>query len=100
MASSALPADSRSATAPNCCSGEDAATGAANVKSPAANSACRARENTCIRKNRAPAEKRSEEHTSELQSLMSNSYDVFCLKKKKKKTNIKRTKSNLNTHSK
>src|SRR3546814_3515728 len=29
---------------------------------------------------------RSEEHTSELQSLMSNSYAVFCLKKKKKKT--------------
>src|SRR3546814_5892894 len=27
---------------------------------------------------------RSEEHTSELQSLMSNSYDVFCWKKKKK----------------
>src|SRR3546814_4516201 len=26
---------------------------------------------------------RSEEHTSELQSLMRNSYDVFCLKKKK-----------------
>src|SRR3546814_9251760 len=26
---------------------------------------------------------RSEEHTSELQSLMSNSYAVFCLKKKK-----------------
>src|SRR3546814_6941388 len=26
---------------------------------------------------------RSEEHTSELQSLMSISYDVFCLKKKK-----------------
>src|SRR3546814_1745797 len=25
---------------------------------------------------------RSEEHTSELQSLMHNSYDVFCLKKK------------------
>src|SRR3546814_1582596 len=25
--------------------------------------------------------KRSEEHTSELQSLMRNSYDVFCLKK-------------------
>src|SRR3546814_1005616 len=31
---------------------------------------------------------RSEEHTSELQSLMRNSYAVFCLKKKK---NIKRT---------
>src|SRR3546814_1470670 len=29
---------------------------------------------------------RSEEHTSELQSLMSISYAVFCLKKKNKKT--------------
>src|SRR3546814_4098756 len=29
--------------------------------------------------------KRSEEHTSELQSLMRNSYAVFCLKKKNKK---------------
>src|SRR3546814_8159964 len=33
---------------------------------------------------------RSEEHTSELQSLMRNSYDVFCLKKKKKKITIVR----------
>src|SRR3546814_1482002 len=31
---------------------------------------------------------RSEEHTSELQSLMRNSYAVFCLKKKKKYTPI------------
>src|SRR3546814_5779630 len=30
---------------------------------------------------------RSEEHTSELQSLMRNSYAVSCLKKKKKKKN-------------
>src|SRR3546814_2337261 len=30
---------------------------------------------------------RSEEHTSELQSLMRISYAVFCLKKKTKKTN-------------
>src|SRR3546814_5345421 len=30
--------------------------------------------------------KRSEEHTSELQSLMRNSYAVFCLKKKKTNT--------------
>src|SRR3546814_6617894 len=30
---------------------------------------------------------RSEEHTSELQSLMRNSYAVFCLKKKKTKHN-------------
>src|SRR3546814_3769452 len=32
-----------------------------------------------------PASSRSEEHTSELQSLMRISYAVFCLKKKKKK---------------
>src|SRR3546814_1446022 len=31
---------------------------------------------------------RSEEHTSELQSLMRISYAVFCLKKKNKKINI------------
>src|SRR3546814_9999658 len=31
----------------------------------------------------APGNLRSEEHTSELQSLMRNSYAVFCLKKKK-----------------
>src|SRR3546814_8734095 len=30
-----------------------------------------------------PDKARSEEHTSELQSLMRNSYAVFCLKKKK-----------------
>src|SRR3546814_9205675 len=33
----------------------------------------------------AGQERRSEEHTSELQSLMRISYAVFCLKKKKKK---------------
>src|SRR3546814_10296432 len=33
----------------------------------------------------APYAKRSEEHTSELQSLMRISYAVFCLKKKKTK---------------
>src|SRR3546814_1995396 len=32
------------------------------------------------------SEERSDEHTSELQPLMRNSYAVFCLKKKKKKT--------------
>src|SRR3546814_10520827 len=31
-----------------------------------------------------PCTPRSEEHTSELQSLMRNSYAVFCLKKKNK----------------
>src|SRR3546814_8954809 len=34
--------------------------------------------------DRAQAEQRSEEHTSELQSLMRTSYAVFCLNKKKK----------------
>src|SRR3546814_4456623 len=34
---------------------------------------------------RLAADKRSEEHTSELQSLMRISYAVFCLKKKKYK---------------
>src|SRR3546814_2647653 len=48
---------------------------------------------------------RSEEHTSELQSLMRISYAVFCLKKKKKiktqQTIIKQTThiiTNTNTH--
>src|SRR3546814_7874385 len=35
---------------------------------------------------------RSEEHTSELQSLMRISYAVFCLKKKKKTKNNKKNK--------
>src|SRR3546814_10665036 len=34
---------------------------------------------------------RSEEHTSELQSLMRNSYADFCLKKKKRQTKRSRT---------
>src|SRR3546814_9695329 len=37
--------------------------------------------------SRTASGNRSEEHTSELQSLMRISYAVFCLKKKKKKTN-------------
>src|SRR3546814_7745860 len=37
---------------------------------------------------------RSEEHTSEIQSLMRNSYAVFCLKKKQKKT--KKTQQSAN----
>src|SRR3546814_5472076 len=36
---------------------------------------------------------RSEEHTSELQSLMRNSYAVFCLKKKKQKKQTKEARS-------
>src|SRR3546814_1674484 len=54
------------------------------------------------RHRRAPG--RSEEHTSELQSLMRISYAVFCLKKKKKhttdcdkkKTDVKRSIDHIN----
>src|SRR3546814_7060208 len=41
---------------------------------------------------------RSEEHTSELQSLMRISYAVFCLTKKKKRNIIKITKSHEANH--
>src|SRR3546814_7151120 len=40
---------------------------------------------------RPPEKARSEEHTYELQSLMRNSYAVFCLKKKNKKKKITHT---------
>src|SRR3546814_9112676 len=43
---------------------------------------------------RSTARRRSEEHTSELQSLMRISYAVFCLKKK----NNTKTKEHKNTH--
>src|SRR3546814_9501141 len=49
----------------------------------------RARSSTAWRRCRSPRATwrgRSEEHTSELQSLMRISYAVFCLKKKKTKT--------------
>src|SRR3546814_5830847 len=40
----------------------------------------------CGVKRSRPSSRRSEEHTSELQSLMRISYAVFCLKKKNTKT--------------
>src|SRR3546814_6016593 len=43
---------------------------------------------------------RSEEHTSELQSLMRISYAVFCLKKKKKQTNQNEIISSIRQHTK
>src|SRR3546814_2757037 len=39
------------------------------------------------RSDRSHPDRRSEEHTSELQSLMRISYAVFCLKKQNTKTN-------------
>src|SRR3546814_3796744 len=48
---------------------------------------CRAALRTDARTRDAiPTRRRSEEHTSELQSLMRISYAVFCLKKKNNKT--------------
>src|SRR3546814_2944852 len=44
-------------------------------------------------------EKRSEEHTSELQSLMRISYAVFCLKKKKTHKTTKSTRTHKPTKS-
>src|SRR3546814_3893042 len=44
----------------------------------------------------SPTPPRSEEHTSELQSLMRTSYAVFCLKKKTKITKQNTTHSNTN----
>src|SRR3546814_8086765 len=48
------------------------------------------------RRHRRRADRRSEEHTSELQSLMRISYAVFCLKKKKQtKENYTTTKQHI-----
>src|SRR3546814_4083928 len=45
-------------------------------------------------------QQRSEEHTSELQSLMRISYAVFCLKKKKTKTNTTTDRKHIDTQRK
>src|SRR3546814_7723443 len=53
----------------------------------------------CISKSRSRLTRRSEEHTSELQSLMRISYAVFCLKKKiKQHTSHKATSKLLKDH--
>src|SRR3546814_3112360 len=45
-----------------------------------------------------PHHRRSEEHTSELQSLMRSSYAVLCLKKKKKNTKQQKSKTTHEQH--
>src|SRR3546814_3170677 len=61
-----------------------------------------ARKSMTVQKAVAAARERSEEHTSELQSLMRISYAVFCLIKKKRKQkkqhNIQRLKVLNTTH--
>src|SRR3546814_1841016 len=57
------------------------------------NPACRTGSGRCSRAYAAgtcPTRRRSEEHTSELQSLMRISYAVFCLKKKTRKITTSR----------
>src|SRR3546814_7170730 len=44
-----------------------------------------------MKSNSISSNSRSEEHTSELQSLMRISYAVFCLKKKKKQSNLRQS---------
>src|SRR3546814_9928205 len=50
-------------------------------------------------KRSTPTARRSEEHTSELQSLMRISYAVFCLKKKKQHLNTRRIHTDYNYRS-
>src|SRR3546814_9957824 len=58
---------------------------ASNGDTPALKSVA-SKASTTVQQHIDELKKRSEEHTSELQSLMRISYAVFCLKKKKKKT--------------
>src|SRR3546814_5432730 len=44
------------------------------------------------KRKRVVVGRRSEEHTSELQSLMRHSYDVFCMQKKKRQNNVRQYK--------
>src|SRR3546814_6284347 len=62
---------------------------------------CRSERFARHRQRRPVLSYRSEEHTSELQSLMRISYAVFCLKKKKKKkhNNTKYVCKKLNNYS-
>src|SRR3546814_2102471 len=74
---------------------KEEASAAGGCRGTFATKACRSRRARQVATRRAIGQeagnpsrssvKRSEEHTSELQSLMRISYAVFCLKKKKKK---------------
>src|SRR3546814_9495289 len=74
----------------------------ARRRSPAASAACRARPygRTGFSAGRCASGSpgRSEEHTSELQSLMRISYAVFCLKKKQRTKTSKKEKTTSTPH--
>src|SRR3546814_3245482 len=57
--------------------------GLMRARAPSADSSSRAGIEPSFVEDVIAGSPRSEEHTSELQSLMRNSYAVFCLKKKK-----------------
>src|SRR3546814_8178872 len=61
------------------------------------NRAWRRRTLSRVAQNSIAVSARSEEHTSELQSLMRISYAVFCLKKKKKKDTTHNTHQQIHT---
>src|SRR3546814_10886756 len=68
-------------------SGTKAASRRSSIDAPSWRVICTAG-NSSSRSSARPLANRSEEHTSELQSLMRISYAVFCLKKKKTKQHI------------
>src|SRR3546814_9612972 len=68
----------------------------ANGRYPSSSSTIRSSRDSCAaRVPPLPIRVRSEEHTSELQSLMRISYAVFCLKKKKS-PNLKQVRLHCN----
>src|SRR3546814_3640823 len=73
----------------------DATESAKNEAVAASGTAVTASQDAAAAVTTATQKARSEEHTSELQSLMRISYAVFCLKKKNKKHNQQ---SNYRTH--
>src|SRR3546814_3611191 len=66
--------------------GEQAPRGHGRVRGTANPRCLRANQLPCHQSPPAAQDRRSEAHTSELQSLMRLSYAVFCLKKKTTKT--------------
>src|SRR3546814_7095147 len=71
----------------------DSGKKAAIVPTPPTKEQCNVRDQTPSADGAAPSS-RSEEHTSELPSLMRISYAVFCLKKKNKSLNNNTTQHN------
>src|SRR3546814_4937605 len=64
----------------------------------ASSTQCRYITGTARQTTKLPVDARSEEHTSELQSLMRISYAVFCLKKKKMHTQHHTINNQANIH--